>query len=406
MKREYETNKEKLAVGSWQLAVRTTPTANCQLPTANFSLFVLYSLFILVSILLLPGKSSGKIGELDWHRQKSGGFSRFSAVFFIDRKRGWITGSNGAVMVTEDGGESWNRLLLPERQKREMVRDLWVFKDGELKERMCFLGEYGIFTPRGAYNFTERAFVLMSSDRGESWSDGLLSRQPYRRPDKALNRVTVNESGKVQPKETDDYQETLRSPEPIMVRMFFVDDQVGWTCGESGAIQTTKDGGANWSLQYTETRKLLYDVMAIDRMEVTIVGAAGTVLHTDNGGQVWEERKSGVTDALRAVYFIDAKRGWAVGANGTVILTIDGGKRWQRAKSNTTETLNDVVFVSANEGWIAGNQGILLHTLDGGITWEGTKLETHANMNRLCFIAPDCGWVVGTQGVIYKYGER
>ncbi len=37
MKREYETNEEKLAVGSKN-------SSNCQLPTANFSSFILQQL--------------------------------------------------------------------------------------------------------------------------------------------------------------------------------------------------------------------------------------------------------------------------------------------------------------------------------------------------------------------------
>jgi photosystem II stability/assembly factor-like uncharacterized protein len=374
---------------------------------------IFVSLFALAAF-LLPLVSLSAISQqtaegYEWVRQKTGSFTRFSTVFFVDRRRGWIAGSNGSLMVTEDGGWRWDRVpSLPEKQKNQMFRDLWAFKakDNDKVSNLCLLGEYGSFNPRGDYNITDRTFIIFSRDQGENWSDGLLARQPWRRPDKATGRVTVDESGKAQPKEEDEYQEHLRTPEPVMVHMVFVDENVGWACGESGTIQRTKDGGANWNLQYVETKKLLYDVMAIDKSQAWVVGAGGTVLRTTNGGHIWEERPAGVTDALRSVYFVDAQRGWAVGSNGAIIATNDGGYSWQRQQSNTSEMLNDIFFVSPNAGWIAGNQGILLKTLDGGKTWEGMQVETHANLTRLFFIAPDCGWVVGTQGVIYKYDRR
>jgi photosystem II stability/assembly factor-like uncharacterized protein len=369
------------------------------------------SLFALVAFSLpylsLSAISHGTAEGYEWMRQKTGTFTRFSTVFFIDRRRGWIAGSNGALMATEDGGWRWDRVTsLPERQKKEMIRDLWAFKGAENEPSLRLLGEYGSFNPRGAYNITDRCFLLLGSDRGENWRDGLLARQPWRRPDKATGRVIVDESGKARPKETDEYQEHLRTPDPVLVHMFFVDENVGWACGESGVIQTTKDGGARWNLQYTDTKKLLYDVMAIDTRQAWIVGAGGTILQTSNGGHIWEERASGVTNALRGVYFVDQQRGWAVGEHGTIITTSDGGASWQRQTSNTTEVLNDIFFVSPDVGWIAGNRGILLQTQNGGVTWEGMQLETHANLTRLFFIAPDCGWVVGTQGVVYKYERR
>jgi photosystem II stability/assembly factor-like uncharacterized protein len=365
----------------------------------RFATFVL----LFVSLSPLRSISSQSPEEFTWKTQKTGVFARFSGVYFVDRQRGWAVGSNGTLIVTEDGGTTWQKRVLPERQLKELLRDVWSFNDTDANERVCLLGEYGIVSPKGVYNITDRTFLLISSDREVSWNEGQLARQPYRRPDKALGRMSINESGKVQVKDPDIYQETLRTPEPILLRMFFVNDRVGWACGESGTIQVSRDAGATWSLQYPQTRKLLYDVMAVDEMKAWVVGAGGTVLLTTNGGQTWEERKSGVGEALRAVHFVDSERGWSVGANGRIITTSDGGARWQTQTSNTDKNLNDVFFVSAREGWAAGDGGTLLHTLDGGQIWEDDSQETHANFTRLFFVAPDCGWVVGTNGVIFKY---
>jgi photosystem II stability/assembly factor-like uncharacterized protein len=362
----------------------------------------------LILILILPLRSgSSQTGDaFTWKTQKSGVFARFSSVFFVDRQRGWIVGSNGTLLATEDGGQTWQKRVLPERQRREVLRDVWPIKNEGTTQHLFLLGEYGIVNSKGVYNITDRTFVLYSPDREESWKEAEMARQPYRRPDKALGRMKIDDAGKVQVKDPDDYQETLRTPEPILLRASFVNDRVGWACGESGAIQATGDGGISWRLQYPQIRKLLYDVSAIDEMEVWVVGAAGTILHTADGGQRWDQQKSGVSEALRAVHFVDSKIGWAVGANGKIVTTEDGGKLWRLQNSGSTKNLNDVFFVNAREGWAAGDTGTLLHTRNGGLTWEDDTQETHANFARLFFVAPDCGWVVGNNGVIFKYMPR
>jgi photosystem II stability/assembly factor-like uncharacterized protein len=106
--------------------------------------------------------------------------------------------------------------------------------------------------------------------------------------------------------------------------MAFANDQVGWAVGESGMIQYTEDGGATWLIQESPTRKLLYDVAAIDAKQAWAVGAGGKLLRTDDGGMTWNEKSSEVAETLRAVHFADAKHGWAVGARGTIISTNNG----------------------------------------------------------------------------------
>jgi photosystem II stability/assembly factor-like uncharacterized protein len=313
--------------------------------------------------------------QLEWSAQSSGGLAKLFGVFFIDRDRGWVVGSNGTLLATEDGGAKWRRQTLPERQNNGALNDVWFFNP----DRGLLLGEYGLFNRQGDIDRSERTFLLMSKDRGAIW-----------------------EAGKLQ-----------RPPDPILLRMSFANDQVGWAVGESGAIQRTIDGGGAWTLQETPTRKLLYDVAAIDEARAWAVGAGGTILRTIDGGRSWDEKSSGVTQTLLAVHFIDPQRGWAVGKKGAIISTANGGARWQRQTSGVELNLNDVVFSNTKEapgesprnGWIAGDRGLLLRTTDGGATWESVELSSRANLSRLFFVAPDCGWVVGTSGAIFKYGQ-
>ncbi|MBO0861377.1 MAG: hypothetical protein J2P21_23385 [Chloracidobacterium sp.] len=349
---------------------------------SSWFIFIVGSVWI--SSFPASGKASGQ--RLEWSGQSSGALAKLYGVFFADRDRGWVVGSGGALLATEDGGAKWRRKALPERQGNETLNDVWLFNP----DRGLLLGEYGLVNRKGDVNWSERVFLLISKDRGANWEAGALQRQ-----------AVANQNGGA-------LKTGRPSTDPILLRMFFASDQAGWAVGESGTIQRTSDGGATWTLQESPTRKLLYDVAAIDDGHAWAVGAGGTVLRTVDGGRNWDEQSSGVVQALRAVHFVDAKLGWAVGARGTILSTTNGGANWRPQTSGVDLNLNDVVFINAKEGpregWIAGDRGLLMHTTNGGETWESVDLGARANLSRLFFIAPDCGWVVGTSGAIFKYG--
>lgn len=327
-----------------------------------------------------------------WRAQTSGALAKLNAVFFVDQNRGWIAGSNGMLLATEDAGEHWQPWPLPARMSKEPLLDLWAFDTN----RICLLGEYSLFNRRADIEWRERFFMLRSDDRGALWTESRLARPPLR-PGQI---ITIKKSTQ----DTVQIEEPKPPPDPVLLRIAFANDRVGWAVGELGTIQATKDGGATWQLQPAPTQKLLYAVMALDEKQACIVGASGLVLRTTNGGQTWREQPSGVTVSLSAVHFVDARRGWAVGANGTIITTDNGGYRWQKLNAGAQHNLNDIIFTNQRVGWIAGARGLLLQTMDGGETWTETALSTHANLQRLFFSAPDCGWVVGANGVIFHYG--
>ena len=383
---------------------------------ALFASFASTSHFFERSSLSKCVSTSGQ--QPEWSAQSSGSLAKLSSVFFVDRDHGWVVGANGTLLATEDGGAKWRRQALPERQRSEALNDVWFFNP----DRGLLLGEYGLFNRNSKVDRSERVFLLRSDNRGANWEPGALARLPVKQAGQSGQVGQAGQSGqpgqlerqasRKQNESSDMLKPTLRLSDPILLRMAFANDQVGWAVGESGMIQFTEDGGATWLMQEAPTRKLLYDVAAIDARHAWSVGAGGKLLRTVDGGKTWNEKSSEVAQTLRAVHFVDAKHGWAVGARGTIISTNNGGARWQQQTSGVELNLNDVFFISAkegpgegpSEGWIAGDRGLLLHTTDGGATWSSVELSTHANLSRLFFISPDYGWAVGTSGAIYKYG--
>ena len=332
--------------------------------------------------------------ELGWTQQSSGVLSKLNAIVFVDRQRGWIAGGNGMLLSTEDGGQRWQPVLLPPKMRKEPLLDLWLLNG----KHLLALGEYGLFNRRPELQWHERVFLLRTEDRGALWAEAQLARPPLQ-PNQTL---TIKKTTS----ETIEIEEPKPPPDPVLLRMAFANDRLGWAVGELGTIQTTLDGGATWKLQTIQSRKILYGISAISAQQAWIAGAGGLVLKTNDGGQTWNEQPTGVTSNLRAVHFLDAIRGWAVGSGGIILSTTDGGVRWQQQPSGTQQHLNDVMFVSAKEGWASGDRGTLLHTINSGANWQDEAPGTRSNLQRLFFIAPDCGWVVGSSGAVFSYGAK
>ena len=83
-----------------------------------------------------------------------------------------------------------------------------------------------------------------------------------------------------------------------------------------------------------------------------MVGLDGTILKTTNGGDDWEIKASGTKKQLLSVIFVDENNGWIVGQDGLIIKTSDGGDNWTHQTSNTFSWLNSVYFIDSSTGWI------------------------------------------------------
>jgi photosystem II stability/assembly factor-like uncharacterized protein len=307
-----------------------------------------------------------------WVAQDSGVLARLLGVFFADRNQGWIVGSSGLLLTTNDGGTKWERKA---PLNRDVLRDVHFIDP----QRGFVLGEYTIFARPASDVPKSRSFLLTSADSGKSWRDAALTNEEL----KAEDPKQYNGAG--------------------VLRLVFVDDRTGWACGEAGLMLVTRDAGRTWLRQPLPINKLFFDVTALDESNAWAAGGGGVVLRTVDGGRNWNEQTTGVTKSLRGIHFVDAKYGWAVGSEGTIIATTNGGNRWQAQTSGASENLNTVYFTSKTEGWAAGDRGVLLHTSDGGATWVRVPLKTRGDLTRLFFLAPDCGWLVGTNGAIFKY---
>jgi photosystem II stability/assembly factor-like uncharacterized protein len=324
--------------------------------------------------------------EAAWSKQKTGSFAWLHAVFFVDERRGWAVGGRGALLETEDGGESW-RVRHPPTE--DAIKDL-SFTDATTGWAVC---ERSIYMPMRKDESI--SYLLKTTDGGETWA-----------------RVDVTRGEDVDLK---------------LAGVRFADSKHGWVFGESGALFATADGGASWARQRVPTRHLLLGATFLDAQTGWVVGAGATLLYTTDGGATWREgvvsgatSQSAASEAaareaatraaqgepslrINAVSFADARRGWAVGARGAVIATTDGGRTWREQASGTESDLFDVKFFDAREGWAVGADGVAIHTTDGGATWQAEPTGTQHPLERLSFVGRTRGWAAGFGGTIIAF---
>lgn len=144
-------------------------------------------------------------------------------------------------------------------------------------------------------------------------------------------------------------------------------------------IAITIKTNAQWTQQTSGTTKNLWGVSFVNENIGFVCGDAGTILKTINGGANWIPQNSGTTYQLGGLQFVNANVGYCMSfsdAGGKIIKTINGGTTWNDISLNISGAHSGgVYFFNANTGLLAlGNSSYtnskILKTVNGGISWD------------------------------------
>jgi photosystem II stability/assembly factor-like uncharacterized protein len=321
------------------------------------------SLLTLLFLLLTAHCSLLTAFASPWTRQPSGTMAWLHSVYFLDRNRGWVAGSNGTLLATTDGGTTWRKLS---PLTKDTLLDVY-FADQQVGWLVATRDILKLKTNESP------SYLLKTEDGGMNWRSVVLS--------------------------SSDTNSRL-------VRLVFADAEHGWAFGETGVVFGTNDGGAHWMRQTATTQHLLLGGAFANEAHGCLVGAGGTIIHTSDGGMNWQTSfvREGAHVRFNAASLV-GNRGWAVGAAGQIFATNDGGRTWFAEVSHTDGDLLDVNFIDASEGWAVGAGGIMLHTQDGGTHWFAESIDTSHALQRLFILDRSHAWVVGFGGLILRFGE-
>lgn len=196
----------------------------------------------------------------------------FLSIRFADKKRGLIIGSllnkddeskvvDSIVMRTDDGGETWARVMVP--SKSELFH-----LDFVNSSRGWIVGDKGM--------------ILATYDGGLNWQ--------------SQKSGTTN----------------------ALYNVDFRDSDEGYAVGGKGVILRTENGGNNWETVQTNFSETFLRVDFADDKNGWIVGFDGMILRSSDRGKTWIRQELNSKENLYGL-FMTKKYGWAVGANGLIV---------------------------------------------------------------------------------------
>jgi serine/threonine-protein kinase len=185
--------------------------------------------------------------------------------------------------------------------------------------------------------------------------------------------------------------------------IFFLDDSVGFSCGNQGTIVKTTDGGNSWITSLDSSGIDLNNIIFISSEKGFIVGEKGLILTTNDVGKTWQKINSDTANSLFKIVFLENNyTGFIVGAHGTILKTNDGGTNWLPVASPTGELLYSISFININNGVIVGWNGTIINTSDRGKTWVEEKKISDSYFRDVYFEDNAVGIIVGGAGEILR----
>lgn len=270
----------------------------------------------------------------------------------ISDKVAWVSGSNGQVGKTTDGGANWE-WTQPKGYEKLDFRDIEAFDD-----------QNAVIVNAGS-----PAYILLTTDGGKSW------KETYKNTDSLIFLDGMGFWNR---------KEGIIFGDPIHGRM---------------QLLKTTDGGLTWNNITNNLKKKL----AIGEAGFA---ASGTTIRTNSEGKVWIATGGKVSNIYYSanygktwksypcpiiqgenstgpfsIGFSDSKTGIAVGGNylkdkentNNVLLTTNGGKKWSKPTSQVLGYRSGVEHIK-DQLWIATGSSGTDFSADGGQNW--TNIST------------------------------
>lgn len=171
---------------------------------------------------------------------------RIKDIYFIDLNRGWILGSGGTLLITNNGGNSWEEVN---------VTSPFSYQT----ESLIFVNDNVGFISGNCFSSDTCKVYFKTTDGGYNWEQRYL--------------VAPN------------------SPQEV----FFISNDIGWLVGY-GIIKTI-DGGETWKKLNAPESELLHATYFVDENIGWAAGADGIILKTTNGGVTFVEDQN-MTDKI------------------------------------------------------------------------------------------------------------
>ncbi len=311
-----------------------------------------------------------------WEMKKSPVTVSFRAISALSQDLCWLGGSQGTILRTTDGGQTWQQFRIEGTDSLDF-RDIQAFSEekaivmgaGPGTDSRIYLTQDGGKTwkltyqntlPKGFFNgfsfwnaqegilagdpIEGKLFLLKTQDAGQTWQRISPENIPAMKPEE----YGFSASGT---------HISTHSP------------QMAWiaTGGAVARVFYSKDTGKTWQVSDTpmlcgESSEGIFSVDFKNEKYGVAVGGdytekntlRPTLIYTKNGGKTWKASKSQSTGFQSAVAFAAHKTIVSVGQSAEYI-SYDSGKTWQKISQTGFHTLS--LSQDKKWAWAAGAKG-------------------------------------------------
>jgi photosystem II stability/assembly factor-like uncharacterized protein len=258
----------------------------------------------------------------------------------------WAVGHEGLILHSADGGLTWERQRVAPFDKNSI--DL---TNGAPLLDVLFLDEqrgYAI----GAYSL-----MLVTLDGGKTWEqqnvlgktdDEILTQQ-------SEDNSTINEENWTF--DQDDLALDEES-DPHLNSIAQTADGSFFMVAERGAAFRSTDGAQTWERIQLPYDGSMFGVIAFEGQHVLCFGLRGNVYESFDLGSSWTKVETGTTLSLMGGDSFDAGGAVLVGANGIVLSRNSGSDAFRTHTHPDGSVLSSVVSISAAEFAVAGETGL------------------------------------------------
>lgn len=266
----------------------------------------------------------------------------------------WVSGSNGFVGKTINGGSSWTWLKLEGYEKIDF-RDIEAFNAKE-----------AIVVSAGS-----PAFILSTKNGGKSWSEN------YKNTDSAIFLDGMGFWNRAR---------GIVFGDPIARKMQLLATDNGgksWRDISGNLTKKLAEGEAGFAASGTSIKTLGNGIAF-----VATGGTVSNIYRTDDYGKTWNVFPCPIiqgesTTGPFSIDFYNEQTGIAVGGNyvkdkdstKAAVLTYDGGKTWSMPSSSVNGFRSAVTYITKELLIATGTSGTDL-SLDGGANWKNISTKS------------------------------
>lgn len=226
--------------------------------------------------------------------------------------------------------------------------------------------------------------------------------------------------------------------------VYFRNENYGFAIGEGGLICRTTNGGVSWTILNSGTTAACRSIRMVNDLICYVVCEDGSLLQTLDGGNTWTRvyvgnynilsieingctvvlttsegdvmsfvingcddavnnfytrRYCGTPYSLRSAAFSSPGNGFVAGYGGTVLYTSNGGANWVYGNTGMSEYIECIRTIGGLT-YICGANGHLCYSSNGGSSWIPVSTGTTQTFYGISFAHANRGWAVGSGGVI------